>query len=67
MIDMDDQIPIHNAGYAIGAIFSGVIADMFDIKIAIISTGVLVLFSALWIIFRMEKPDAPVLKKSVKI
>lgn len=52
-----------DGGYAIGAIFSGVIADLFDIKLAIIATGILVLVSALWIMIRMKKLNTPVLKK----
>ncbi|MCC5940892.1 MAG: MFS transporter [Balneolaceae bacterium] len=54
-----------DGGYAIGAIFSGVIADMFDIKIAIIATGILVLFSALWIMVRMKKLNKPVVNKEL--
>lgn len=50
-----------DGGYAFGAIFSGIIADMFDINLAIILTGVLVLFSAVWIFFRMNKLDSPLL------
>lgn len=44
-------------------IFSGVIADMFDINLAIILTGILVLGSAEWIIDRMNCLDEPVAKK----
>ncbi len=47
-------------GYAIGAIFSGVIADLYDIQLAIILTGLLVLATALWIIFQMDKLVKPV-------
>ena len=50
-----------DGGYAFGAIFSGIIADMFDINLAIIFTGILVLFSAVWILFRMNKLDSPVI------
>ena len=49
-----------DGGYALGAIFSGIVADAFDIKIAIMLTGILVLCSALWIIFRMNRLDEPV-------
>lgn len=49
-----------DGGYALGAIFSGIIADFFDINLAIILTGLLVLVSALWIMFRMSRLDKPV-------
>lgn len=52
-----------DGGYAVGAIFSGVVADLFDINIAIILTGVLVLFSAFWIMVRMNKLNTPVVKR----
>jgi MFS family permease len=51
-----------DGGYAVGAIFSGIIADFFDLNLAITLTGVLVLFSALWIMVRMNKLNEPVLK-----
>jgi len=54
-----------DGGYAIGAIFSGVVADMFDIKIAVIATGILVLISALWIMIRMNKLNTPVVNKEL--
>ena len=54
-----------DGGYAIGAIFSGVVADLFDIKIAIIATGILVLISALWIMIRMNKLNTPVVNKEL--
>jgi MFS family permease len=49
-----------DGGYAAGAIFSGVIADMFDIQMAIILTGFLVFGSALWILIRMNRLNKPV-------
>ena len=49
-----------DGGYALGAIFSGIIADMYDINLAIFLTGILVLLSALWIIFRMNRLNEPV-------
>jgi MFS family permease len=52
-----------DGGYAIGAIFSGVVADLFDINLAITLTGLLTLVSALWIVFRMNRLDEPVIKK----
>lgn len=52
-----------DGGYAIGAIFSGIVADLFDINLAITLTGVLTLFSALWIVFRMNRLNEPVIKK----
>jgi len=45
-----------DGGYAIGAIFSGIIADMFDLNIAILLTGLLVLLSSFWIMLGMERP-----------
>jgi MFS family permease len=50
-----------DGGYAIGAIFSGVIADLFNISVAIILTGFFVLLSALWIILRMNRLNSPVI------
>ncbi len=49
-----------DGGYAFGAIFSGLIADIYDTEFAIILTGILVLFSAAWVLFRMNKLDKPV-------
>jgi len=43
-------------GYAIGAILSGAIADIFGIKYAILTIGVITLLSALVIQFRMPNP-----------
>ncbi|MCA1801528.1 MAG: MFS transporter [Rhodothermaceae bacterium] len=51
-----------DGGYAVGAIFSGIIADFFDLNLAITLTGVLVLFSAIWIMVRMNRLNEPVLK-----
>ncbi|TVR15276.1 MAG: MFS transporter [Balneolaceae bacterium] len=65
--DMAESIGVfrlwRDGGYAIGAIFSGIVADLFDINLAITLTGVLVLFSALWILFRMNRLNEPVIKK----
>ena len=47
-----------DGGYAVGAIFAGFIADLYDIELAIILTGVLVIASGLWIIIRMRMPNA---------
>lgn len=52
-----------DGGYAVGAIFSGVIADFYSINLVIILTGVLALFSALWIIFRMNRLNEPVISR----
>jgi hypothetical protein len=41
-------------GYAIGAIFSGIIADVFGIVTAIILIGILTIASSLVIQFRMK-------------
>lgn len=37
------------------AIFSGIIADQFDLSYAITLMGILTLFSAIWIVIRMNK------------
>lgn len=50
-----------DGGYALGAIFSGVVADIFDINLAIILTGLLVLGSAVWIMVRMNRLDQPIM------
>jgi MFS family permease len=50
-----------DGGYALGAIFSGIVADFFDINLAIILTGILVLGSALWIMIRMNRLNEPVM------
>ena len=42
-------------GYAIGALFSGILADWLSISAAIIATGILTLISALLIQLRMSK------------
>lgn len=49
-----------DGGYAIGAIFSGIVADLYDIQWAIILTAVLVVLSAGWVIVRMNKLNHPV-------
>ncbi|MFP8488959.1 MFS transporter [Gracilimonas sp. Q87] len=49
-----------DAGYAFGAIFSGVIADMFDISLAITLTGYLTLLSTLWLYVGLKKLNTPV-------
>jgi len=48
-----------DSGYAIGAIFSGIVADLFGIPLAILLTGLLVLVSALWILARMDRLTIP--------
>ena len=40
-------------GYAIGAIVSGIIADMFGVSYAVMSIGIITIFSAIIIKFRM--------------
>lgn len=42
-------------GYAIGAILSGIIADIFGIEYAIITIGIITIFSSLVIKFRMTE------------
>ncbi len=49
-----------DAGYAFGAIFSGIIADLFDISMAITLTGYLTLLSALWLYVGLKKLNGPV-------
>ncbi len=49
-----------DGGYAIGAIFSGIIADLFDINLAIILTGALAIASAGWIMAGMNRLNKPV-------
>ncbi len=44
-----------DGGYALGAIFSGIIADLFDLNLAIVLTGILSLGSAVWILGGMNK------------
>ena len=51
-----------DSGYAIGAILTGIIADLFSINASILLIGVLTLLSAAVIYFRM-KSDVPVLEK----
>ncbi len=46
-------------GYAFGAVLSGLIADAFGITYAILSIGILTIFSSLVIQFRMPKNIAP--------
>ncbi|AEV99502.1 MFS transporter [Niastella koreensis] len=45
-----------DAGYAIGAVITGVIADNFGINTSVVTVGVLTVLSAMVIIFRMEDP-----------
>ena len=44
-----------DGGYALGAIFSGLIADLFDLDLAILLTGLLSAGSAIWILAGMKK------------
>lgn len=50
-------------GYAIGAILTGIIADLVSIEAAILLIGILTLISAIIILFRMDYRD----NKSLKI
>lgn len=43
-----------DSGYAIGALFSGIMADQFGIDYAIVSIGIITLLSSLVIQFRMD-------------
>jgi MFS family permease len=49
-----------DGGYAIGAVFSGIVADMFDINLAITLTGLLTVMSGIWIMVRMNRLNKPV-------
>jgi MFS family permease len=49
-----------DAGYAFGAIFSGIVADALGLGSAITFTGFLVVGSAVWVIVRMNKLNTPV-------
>ena len=49
-----------DGGYAFGAIFAGVVADMFGLHEAIIFTALLTLGSSVWIMFGMNKLRKPV-------
>lgn len=51
-----------DAGYAFGAIFSGIIADLFNISLAITLTGYLTLLSTLWLYVGLKKLNSPVNK-----
>ena len=42
-------------GYAIGAILSGIIADIYGVETAIISIGIITILSSIVIQFRMPK------------
>ena len=47
-----------DGGYAFGAIFSGVIADIFGLYMAIVLTGILSMGSAVWILVGMRRQAA---------
>ncbi|PKD16167.1 MFS transporter [Salegentibacter salinarum] len=49
-------------GYAIGAVLTGVIADLVNIEAAIMLIGILTLISAIIILFRMDYKDNKALK-----
>ncbi len=49
-------------GYAIGAVLTGVIADLVSIEAAIMLIGILTLISAIIILFRMDYKDNKALK-----
>lgn len=49
-----------DGGYALGAIFSGVMADLFTLQLAIVWTGVLVLGSSVWVMIRMNRLRDPI-------
>ena len=49
-----------DGGYAIGAILTGILADLFDLSLAITATGFITLISGLYIAFRMNALNKPV-------
>lgn len=53
-----------DGGYAIGAVLTGVIADAFNLSLAITVTGVISLISAGLIAVGMNKLNKPVKEKS---
>lgn len=44
-----------DGGYAIGALLSGILSDLFNLSIAITITGFIVMFSAVILLFSMKK------------
>jgi len=50
-----------DGGYAVGAVLTGVIADAFNLSLAITVTGVISLMSALFIAVGMNKLNRPIL------
>ena len=56
-----------DGGYSLGAIFSGIVADIFDINLAIILTGILVLGSAVWIMVRMNRLNKPIVTFDIEL
>lgn len=52
-----------DGGYAVGAILTGVIADFFDLSLAITATGIITLISGGYIAIRMNRLNTPVLAK----
>ena len=53
-----------DSGYAIGALLSGIIADVFGLANAVLTIGVLTIFSAMIIQFRMEEKKHPNFEES---
>lgn len=53
-----------DGGYAVGAVLTGVIADMFNLSLAIMVTGVISLISAGLIAGGMDKLNKPIKKQS---
>jgi hypothetical protein len=47
-------------GYAIGAILTGIISDVFNINVAIVLIGILTIISSIIILYRMVPPKIPV-------
>lgn len=52
-----------DSGYAFGAIFAGIVADMIDLSAAISITGIIAVGSAIYIALRMNALNKPVSKR----
>jgi MFS family permease len=56
-------------GYAVGALLTGVLADMFGIYYAMLVVGAITILSALVIEYRMScgKENSPIHQKALKV
>ncbi|MEX0844761.1 MAG: MFS transporter [Balneolaceae bacterium] len=53
-----------DGGYAVGALISGVLADLFDLGFAITITGIIVMISAFTLLISMNKLNHPITKSN---